>query len=103
MRVKEGSFSLSGVQNQFEDRLREGRSGDDVCRYVLLTVAEAIRKATRQMRGEEALPVLIAGGVSVCSLVQERFAGEKDVWFARDGLGGDNAVGTAVLASMREG
>ena len=45
--------------------------------------------------------MLISGGVSVCSLVQEVFAKEKDVWFAQKGLGGDNAVGTAILASMR--
>ena len=44
---------------------------------------------------------LISGGVSVCSLVQDVFATEKDLWFAQKGLGGDNAVGTAILASMR--
>jgi len=45
--------------------------------------------------------VLISGGVSVCSLVQEAFAKEPDLWFAQKGLGGDNAVGIAILASMR--
>ena len=68
---------------------------------MLLTVAQAILKATRNARKERNLPVLISGGVSVCSLVQDVFAKEKDVWFAQKGLGGDNAVGTAILASMR--
>ena len=58
-------------------------------------------EARHQRRREHPLPVLISGGVSVCTLVQEVFAKEKDVWFAQKGLGGDNAVGAAVLASMR--
>ena len=50
------------------------------------------------------LPTFI---VSACEdeqaakLVQEAFAKEPDLWFAQKGLGGDNAVGVAILASMR--
>lgn len=101
VKVQGCSFSLSGVQNQYLARLKAGESREDVCRFVLLTVAQAILKATRNARKEHNLPVLISGGVSVCSLVQEVFAKEQDVWFAQKGLGGDNAVGTAILASMR--
>ena len=101
VKVQGCSFSFSGVQNQFEARIKAGESREDICRFVLLTVAEAILKATRNARKTYPLPVLISGGVSVCSLVQDVFAKEKDLWFAQKGLGGDNAVGTAILASMR--
>ena len=101
VKVQGCSFSLSGVQNQYLARLKAGERTEEVCRFVLLTVAQAILKATRNARKEHNLPVLISGGVSVCSLVQEVFAKEQDVWFAQKGLGGDNAVGTAILASMR--
>ena len=101
VKVQGCSFSFSGVQNQFEARIKAGESREDVCRFVLLTVAETILKATKNARKNEPLPVLISGGVSVCSLVQDVFAKEKDLWFAQKGLGGDNAVGTAILASMR--
>jgi len=101
VRVQGCSFSFSGVQNQFEARIKAGESREDVCRFVLLTVAETILKATRNARKTHPLPVLISGGVSVCSLVQDVFAKEKDLWFAQKGLGGDNAVGTAILVSMR--
>ena len=101
VKVQDCSFSLSGVQNQYLARMKAGESREDVCRFVLLTVAQAILKATRNARKEHKLPVLISGGVSVCSLVQDVFANERDVWFAQKGLGGDNAVGTAILASMR--
>ena len=95
------TFSFSGVQNQYEARLDKGADAGSVCRFVLLTVGQTVLRATRRARGERYLPVLISGGVSVCSLVQELFAREPGVIFAQNGLGGDNAVGTAVLASMR--
>ena len=101
VKVNGSNFSFSGVQNQFEARIKAGESREDVCRFVLLTVAETILKATKNERKTHPLPVLISGGVSVCSLVQDVFAKEKNLWFAQKGLGGDNAVGTAILASMR--
>ena len=101
VRLSGGSFSLSGMENQFRRRLDEGQKPEDVCRFVLNTVAWTILRATRQVREQHPLPVLISGGVSVCSLVQEVFAGEEDVSFAAQGLGGDNGVGAAILASMR--
>ena len=95
------AFSFSGVQNQYQARIKAGEGREDVCRFVLKTVAHTILKATKNARKNQDLPVLISGGVSVCSLVQDVFAKEKDLWFAQKGLGGDNAVGTAILASMR--
>ena len=101
VKVQNSTFSLSGVQNQYEARIQAGASREDVCRFVLNTVAQTILKATRNARKTDKLPVLISGGVSVCSLVQQAFAKEPDLWFAQKGLGGDNAVGVAILASMR--
>lgn len=102
VKTAEMRFSFSGVQNQYQAKCTKGESREDVCRFVLRTVAETIRKATFQARKQyPGLPVLISGGVSVCSIVQDAFAKDEAVWFATGGLGGDNAVGTAILASMR--
>ena len=101
VKVQGCTFSFSGVQNQYQARIKAGESHEDICRFVLNTVAHTILKATKNARKEHNLPVLISGGVSVCSLVQDVFTKEKDLWFAQKGLGGDNAVGTAILASMR--
>ena len=101
VKVQGCTFSFSGVQNQYQARIKAGESREDVCRFVLRTVAHTILKVTKNARKDQNLPVLISGGVSVCSLVQDVFATEKDLWFAQKGLGGDNAVGTAILASMR--
>ncbi len=101
VKVQGCTFSFSGVQNQYQARIKAGESREDVCRFVLRTVSETILKATKNARKQQDLPVLISGGVSVCSLVQNCFAKERDLWFAQKGLGGDNAVGAAILASMR--
>lgn len=102
VKVQSCRFSFSGVQNQYEKRLAAGASPETVCRFVLETVARTILRATLQARKQyPELPVLISGGVSVCSVVQQCFAGQEQVWFAAQGLGGDNAVGTAMLAAMR--
>ncbi len=101
VKVQGCTFSFSGVQNQYQARIKAGESREDVCRFVLRTVSETILKATKNARKQQDLPVLISGGVSVCSLVRDCFAKERDLWFAQKGLGGDNAVGAAILASMR--
>ncbi len=101
VKVQGCTFSFSGVQNQYQARIKAGESREDVCRFVLRTVSDTILKATKNARKQQDLPVLISGGVSVCSLVQDCFAKERDLWFAQKGLGGDNAVGAAILASMR--
>ena len=101
VKIQGSTFSFSGVQNQYQARIKAGESREDVCRFVLKTVAHTILKATKNARKDKQLPVLISGGVSVCSLVQDVFAKEPDLWFAQKGLGGDNAVGAAILASLR--
>ena len=94
-------FSLSGLENKFKAMIEKGDPPEDVCRFTLLSVGSTIYKATQWARTRySGLPVLISGGVSVCSIVREFFAGEEGVYFAEGGLGGDNAVGAAVLAHM---
>ena len=57
VKVQGCDFSLSGVQNQYRARMEAGEPREDVCRFVLLTVAQAILKATRNARKERDLPL----------------------------------------------
>jgi len=100
VKIKEGYFSFSGLENQFRKRLAEDESAEQVCAFVLNSVIRAVQRVTQQMQQHYHIPVLFSGGVSVCSLLQKAFAGQPDVLFAQHGLGGDNALGIAVLASM---
>ncbi|MGI6181347.1 MAG: DNA-binding protein [Agathobaculum sp.] len=98
-RVTACRFSLSGMQNQVENKCKTA-SARQVARFTLETVANAVLKATEQALAQYPYPVLCAGGVMASSVIRmrmrERFA---DVSFAEPVLSGDNAVGTAVLAA----
>ncbi len=100
-KVNDGFFSLSGLENKFRGMIEGGAPASDVCRFTLRSVATTIRRASLWARRQHpGLPILISGGVSVCSLVQDCFDDMEDVFFASRGLGGDNALGPALLAHM---
>lgn len=93
-------FSLSGVENQFQQRIRQGMPAEDVCAFVLNTVCRTVVRASQQARKQYGLPILVSGGVSACGILRQRMEESlSDVWVARHGLGGDNALGCALLAA----
>ena len=103
VKVNQGIFSLSGIENQMRARMAAAMPSADVCRFVLLTVANAVLRATRAARADRTLPVLVSGGVSANSLLRQAFSAEPEVYFAQNGLGGDNALGAALLTAQKEG
>ena len=103
VKVSDGYFSLSGIENKIKTMAASGVSAQDICAFTLNTVAYAVKKATEQQLFIRKLPVLVSGGVSVCSFIQNAFSDMDDVYFARHGLGGDNALGAAILCARSEG
>ena len=103
VKVLDGYFSLSGIENKIKAMAAAGESASDICAFTLNTVAYSVKKATEQMLDLRKLPVLVSGGVSVCSFIQNAFDGMDDVYFAQHGLGGDNALGAAILCARSEG
>ncbi|MFR1151958.1 MAG: hypothetical protein ACLSDM_10640 [Butyricicoccus sp.] len=97
-KVNECKFSLSGMQNQVENKFKTAEP-KQMARFALETVANAVIKATEQAREQYHCPILCAGGVwpARSSVPAKRFGGE--VSFAEPTLSGDNAVGVAVLAA----
>lgn len=102
VKLRGAFFSLSGIENKVKERAG-AQNAPDVCRFALLTVCGAVLRATREARRKYNLPVLVSGGVSANSLLRETMSREEDVFFARDGLGGDNALGAALLSAKKEG
>ncbi len=100
VKIRNGFFSLSGIENKVKQMIGSGVSADNICSYVLKTVAFAVFSATSRICGGE--PVLFSGGVSVCSVIQKAFSDCENVFFARSGLGGDNAMGAALLYAETE-
>ncbi|WNX83065.1 DNA-binding protein [Agathobaculum sp. NTUH-O15-33] len=100
-RVTDGYFSLSGMQNQVESRVRKKEPPAQIARFTLETVANAVWEATRQARRQYPYPVLCAGGVMASGILRARFAEQENIFFAEPRLSGDNAVGVAVLAARQ--
>lgn len=101
VRIADGWFSLSGVENQFRRRMEQGASAADVCAFVLNTVCRTVVRVSTQARKKEALPILVSGGVSACMQLRKTLCQLPDVWVAEQGLGGDNALGAALLAARK--
>lgn len=98
VKVTDRTFSLSGIENQVRELLRRGAEPERVARYVLLTVADAVERATVQALNQyPGLPVLFSGGVASNSLLREKLSVRFETIFAPPAYSTDNAVGVAVL------
>lgn len=93
------NFSLSGVENKAQKLVVKGTEPAAVARYVLLTIASLIRRATDKAKLiYPGLPVLCSGGVASNSILR---AFLYDAVFAAPEFSTDNAMGIAVLARRR--
>lgn len=99
-KVADSRFSLSGMQNQVENRQKAAEPAQ-LARFALETVANAVVKASDQAVRRYGGPILCAGGVMASEVIRARMreAFGDAVYFAEPALSGDNAVGAAVLAS----
>ena len=97
------SFSLSGVENQFRTLLDKGTPPPDVARFVLNTAVHIVGRTTDAARTNLSRSVLFSGGVSASVFLQNAWKPSKSLAFAQKGLGGDNALGAAILAAMQRG
>lgn len=103
--VKGMDCHLSGLQNQCEALLEQGKAPGYVAKYCLSAVAKtaaAMAQAARKQLGP--LPLVCAGGVMASSVIrrimQDRI---ENIWFVPPQLSADNAVGTALIAAKEAG
>ncbi len=93
------NFSLSGVENKAQKLVEKGKEPAAVARYVLLTIASLIRRATDKAKLlYPGLPVLCSGGVASNSILRSLL---YDAVFAAPEFSTDNAMGIAILARRR--
>ena len=103
--VRGTTCSLSGLQNQCEKLLAEGKSPEYVSKYCLLCVADTVVKMTKAAQKEyPGLAVVCAGGVMssdiIRSWVQQRL---PQVYFVPGQYSSDNAIGVSILAAREAG
>lgn len=92
---------LSGVENQCERLLQEGKEPSAVARYALEYLKEALIKMAGEVTriyGEH--PFVCAGGVMSNTLIRTGFQSAFPAFFAPPVYSADNAAGVAVLASL---
>ena len=97
--------SLSGLQNQYERLLAEGKTPQYVCKYCLLCIAETLRRmAQAALAQQPGLPVVFAGGVMSSDLVRAYITARlPQAHFVPGKFASDNAIGTALLAAKEVG
>ena len=97
VKLRELTFSLSGMENRVRQMAERGAGAPEVARYVLETLASVLERTTRAARKiYGALPVLYSGGVASNRLLRERLSAQ-DVLFAQPACATDNALGIAIL------
>ncbi len=98
--VKGTNCSLSGLQNQCERLLQDGKSQQYVCKFCLLAVAKTILQmieAAHQIYPN--LPVVCAGGVMSSDVIRAKVQRKlPEVYFVDGKFSSDNAIGTAFIA-----
>ncbi len=98
--MKDGCCSLSGLQNKCEKMLADNEKKEDIAKYCIDFISQALYEMTACIRDKYPdLPLLYSGGVMSNTLIRKRFSEELGAVFAAPGFSSDNAAGTAVLAS----
>ncbi len=99
--VKGTSCSLSGLENQCNRLLQEGKSPEYVCRYCLCCVAEtALRMVRAALQEHPGLPVVFAGGVMSSDIIRDYVTQRlPGAYFVPGRFSSDNAIGVACIAA----
>lgn len=101
--LKEGSCSLSGVENQCRAWKEKGLPDEEIalfCLESLYVALDGMAGALRERFGP--LPLLFAGGVMANTLLREKLSQKYGGAFAPPELSADNACGIALLCAVRE-
>ncbi|MGM9607765.1 MAG: DNA-binding protein [Oscillospiraceae bacterium] len=95
VKLKDLTFSLSGVENQVKTMAERGEEPSHIACYVLDTIANAVLSATRAAWEKwPGLPVLCSGGVASSRRLRSWMDGAV---FAAPEYSTDNAMGVAIL------
>ncbi len=99
--MKDGSCSLSGLENRCKQMADAGEAPEDVANYCVSYICAALAAMTDALLAEYGdLPLVFSGGVTSNSLMRERFRAAYGAVFAEQGLASDNAAGLAYLGTL---
>lgn len=98
--VKNLDCHFSGLQNQFERMLAEGKAPQYVAKYCLFAIADTLITMLRNARSiYPSLPIICAGGVMGSNVIRPRMEQQLDnIYFVDPEFSSDNAIGVALIA-----
>lgn len=95
VKLKDLTFSLSGMENQVRALAEKGEKKANIARFAIDAVAGVVCQATQEARDRyPGLPVLCSGGVASNTRLRAVLTGAV---FAQPQYSTDNAMGTAIL------
>lgn len=98
VKIKELTFSLSGMENQVEGQLAAGEIPENIAAFALRSVSNVIVRVTGQALLQYGdLPVLCSGGVASNRLIRRELEAACGAVFAPPEYSTDNAMGVAIL------
>ena len=102
VKLRELSFSFSGLENKVKAFFDAGASAEDTAAYTINSVCSAIVRATAEaLKRYPGLEIVFSGGVASNASLRKQCERFSPV-FALPEYSTDNAMGIAVLCSMQE-
>lgn len=100
--VKGCECSLSGVENKCIKMLNDGEIKENVARFCLDIIANAILNTAKNALAQKPYPIVFAGGVMSNSIISQKIKSEiANSFFAKPEFSCDNAVGCAIFAAIK--
>lgn len=97
--IKDGYFSMSGLENKVQKFLSDGQKNEDIAMFLFRSIAKALSSTSKHLMAVHGnLPILFAGGVMANSFIRCELSSLENSYFADAALSSDNACGTALLA-----
>ena len=98
VKLKDLTFSLSGMENQVKALAEEGEKPANIARFGIDAVSNVVWRATQEAQQRYlGLPVLCSGGVASNSQLRAGLTKLCGAIFAEPRYSTDNAMGTAIL------
>ncbi len=95
--------SLSGVENKAKKMFENGKSKEDISKYILTYISNSIDEMTQRIIDNYGnLPIMFVGGVMSNTLIRKQITKKYNAYFAKPDLSCDNACGIAVYAYLKD-
>ncbi len=98
---RDGSFSLSGVENKCKKMICDCEKPENVALFCLNYIYSALDDTVLELKKQYGnLPIIFSGGVMSNSIIRTKLQEQYSSVFAEPEYSSDNACGIAILASI---